>query len=177
MVQWRETTGSNVLLGDEDEQDRLQLLCDNFRPDKAWPARKHDLNSIVFKRKTVPSPKLSNPGQGQPGCWQLGESVEEFVKRLPPVTTSALLHEWIWVHNPYPQSQNKSEVANVGDFTTRGQELLARSLQTRKDIEAHDLHKNSSVTTRRLNEESKLLQQRITDLAADTNLLFGKVSV
>lgn len=136
-----------------------------------------DLNARLFKHRNVRPPALSNPGEGLPGCWQLGETVEDFVKRLPLISTSTYDYEWIWVHSPYPQVQGKSKVTDVNDFTVRGRELLARSLQTRKDIEADDQKKNSNnLIARRLNEESRLLQQRITDLAAEANVLVGKVS-
>jgi hypothetical protein len=138
--------------------------------------RKTDLNAVVFKHKYTPLISLDNPGEGQLGCWQLSETAEGFTKRLPPVSTSASECEWIWVHNPYPQVQGKQKEANVLNFTVRGQELLARSLQTRKDIEADVQKKSRGLTTRHLNEESSLLQQRITGLASETNVLFGKVS-
>jgi hypothetical protein len=143
---------------------------------KAWSTRKTDLNAVVSKHRNASPISLNNPGEGQSGCWQLGETAEDFAKRLPPVSTSALEHEWIWVHNPYPQVQGKPKVVNVLNFTARGQELLAQSLQTRNDIETDVQMKNRSLITRRLNEESSLLQQRITGLASETNVLFGKVS-
>ncbi|KAF1973312.1 DUF1917-domain-containing protein [Bimuria novae-zelandiae CBS 107.79] len=117
---------------------------------------------------------LQNPGEGHPGCWQLGESVEDFIKRLPPVTTSGLLYEWIWVHNPYQKGHCEPQFSKVDEFTIRGQELLMKNLQMRKAIEANDQNKTKDTVTRRLNEESELLQQRITDLAVQTNVLSGK---
>ncbi|KAL5398020.1 hypothetical protein PMIN04_003173 [Paraphaeosphaeria minitans] len=160
--------------GDEHEQDRLEILCEEFLPVKSWTARKTDLNAVVSKQRKMPSLALSNPGEGQSGCWQLGETVEDFVKRLPPVSTSAYDYEWIWVHNPYPQVQGKSKVADINSFTVRGRELLARSLQTRKGIESDAQKKGKGLVSRRLNEESRLLQQRITGLATETNVVFGK---
>ncbi|KAJ4303597.1 hypothetical protein N0V90_002496 [Kalmusia sp. IMI 367209] len=160
--------------GDGDEQDRLSSLCEEFRPTNYWAARKDELNSIVFKHRNVPPPNLSNPGEGQPECWQPSETAEDFVKRLPPLTTSGL--GWIWVHNPYPHDHGKTKAvySNVHDFTSRGQELLVRSIQTRQDIETKSLKKTKSAVMRLLNEESKLLLRRIADLAAETNVLSGK---
>ncbi|KAK7183357.1 hypothetical protein PSPO01_10606 [Paraphaeosphaeria sporulosa] len=160
--------------GDEHEQDRLEIRCEEFLPVKSWSTRKTDLNAVVFEHRDIPPPPLSNPGEGQSGCWQLGETVEGFAKRIPPVSTSAYDYEWIWVHNPYPQVQDKSKVPDINNFTIRGRELLARSLQTRKDIESDVQKKNKSLVTRRLNEESRLLQQRITDLTTETNVVLGK---
>ncbi|KAJ4346938.1 uncharacterized protein N0V89_010871 [Didymosphaeria variabile] len=160
--------------GDECEQDRLETFCEEFRPVNAWSTRKHDLNGIAFKYRNVPPPKLSNPGEGQLVSWHLGETAEDFVKRLPPVTTSASDCEWIWVHNPYPEDHGGSKVTNVLDFTVRGQGLLARSLRTRRDIEANGQSKNRSVIARHLHEESNFLHQRITELAVESNVVCGK---
>ncbi|KAF2445813.1 DUF1917-domain-containing protein [Karstenula rhodostoma CBS 690.94] len=160
--------------GDEYEQNRLETLCEKTLPVKSWTMRKIDLNAVTFKHRNAPLPAPSNPGERQPGCWQLSEMVEDFVRRLPPVSTSTYDHEWIWVHNPHQQIQSKSKVADVNNFTIRGRELLARSLQAREDIQLDVQKKNKSLITRRLNEESRLLQQHITDLASETNVLFGK---
>ncbi|KAL1593899.1 hypothetical protein SLS60_010632 [Paraconiothyrium brasiliense] len=160
--------------GDEHEQDRLETFCEEFRHVNAWSTCKNNLNTIAFQHRNVPQRELSNPGEGQPGSWHLGETAEDFVKRLPPVTTSASDFEWIWVHNPYPQIHGKSKEANALDFTIRGQELLVRSLQIRKDIESKGQSRNRSVITRRLNEESNVLHRRITELAAETNVVCGK---
>jgi hypothetical protein len=42
------------------------------------------------KREPSPEPVLFNPGQGSPDAWQLGESPNDFVRRLPPLTTSII---------------------------------------------------------------------------------------
>lgn len=111
-------------------------------------------------------------GQGRPDSWHLGESPEDFVKRLPPLTTSRMDYEWIRVYNPFRDDAGHSRTS---EFVSRGQELLARSLQARADIQSKKPSKSPTTISRKLNDESKLLQQRITDLAVETNVLSGKV--
>ena len=164
------------MAGDETEQERLETLCEEFQPAYGWAMRKNDINNIVSKCRNVPAPVLVNPNEGQPACWQLGETAEDFVRRVPPRSTSRFLYEWIWVHNPYAYGHEKFKAPNEYEFTIRGQELLARSLQTRKTIEADGQKKTRSTIIRCLNEESTLLQQRISDLAVQTNVLYGKVN-
>lgn len=125
----------------------------------------------------MPPAELFNPGEGQIDHWQLGESTDDFVKRLPPLTTSVMTHEWIWVNSPYPQSHRKSGPFRTVEFKSRGSQLLVQSLQTRNDIQTKGAWKAKGMITRMLNQESKLLQQRITDLAVETNVLSGKVRI
>lgn len=40
------------------------------------------------KRESSAELELFNPLQGCPDAWQLGESVDDFVRRLPPTATS-----------------------------------------------------------------------------------------
>ena len=138
--------------------------------------RKHDLNAIAFQRRRVPQPRLSNPGEGKPNCWQLGETADDFVERLPPTTTSRMLYEWIWAHNPHEKSHNLSAPPRIHEFTVRGESLLAANRKTRENIKMGYAKNVQSVASRRLNEESEILRSRISDLAVETGVLSGKVA-
>lgn len=135
------------------------------------------------KRKREPSPQSIsrrekiNPMEGQPFSWQLGESAEAFVKRVPPLTTSALTCEWIWAANPYRDPSEKSVDPRVAAFKDRGSKLLADSLQKRKDVQEKVRFGPTSTVTRVWNQESKALQQTLTKLAVETSVLSGKVSL
>ncbi|KAH3920329.1 hypothetical protein HBI56_068580 [Parastagonospora nodorum] len=130
------------------------------------------------KRKREPPPEavLFNPGQGSPDAWQLGESAEDFVRRLPPLTTSINTCAWIWAHNPHFDVRDKNKVIShrADDFRSLGTQLLGESLQARQQIQSHNLHGPKAAITRSLNQESKDLQQRITDLAVECGVLSGK---
>jgi hypothetical protein len=129
------------------------------------------------KREPSPEPVLFNPGQGSLDAWQLGESVDDFVKRLPPLTTSVFTCAWIWAHDPYFDSRVKITCHRTNEFTSRGKELLGQSLRTREQIQTNYLHGPKAEIIRSLNQESKALQQRITDLAVECGILSGKVSL
>ncbi|KAI4937962.1 hypothetical protein J4E85_000400 [Alternaria conjuncta] len=134
------------------------------------------------KRKREPSPvpasnlELFNPLEGQDDAWQLGEPVDDFVRLLPPYTTSISTCPWIWAANPYRNPRDKSPSPRVQDFTSRGTELLQQSLQTRRDIQNEGAKGPRGMVTKQLLQESKALQERISDLAKDTHVLSGKVA-
>jgi hypothetical protein len=119
--------------------------------------------------------ELFNIFEGDPYAWQLGESVDDFVKRVPPATTSALTCSWIWVSNPHRNPRNKSAGSRIAEFTERGSELMSRSLQARQDIQAKGRFGSKSTLTCALNQEGKALQQGLSNLAKETNVIAGKV--
>ena len=162
--------------GDEDVQAELISLCNKYTPNKYWSKHKTDVNDIIASTRTMPLPppqELFNPGQGQENCWQLNESAQDFVRRVPPLTTPCTVScEWIWAHNPYYSVRDAS---NTAEFISRGPVLLQQSLQARNGIQAQGAANAKTITSRTLGQESQLLQQRITDLASETEVLTGKV--
>ena len=134
------------------------------------------------KRKRDPSPdakshrELFNPMEGQPYSWQLGETADAFVKRVPPRGTSADVCEWIWAANPYRNPRDKSAVPRVAAFKDRGAKLLADSSRKRDEIQEKGRLGPRSTVTRAWNQETKALQQSLTKLAVETGVLSGKVS-
>ena len=56
---------------------------------------------------------LHNPYAGDEYAWQLTETVDAFLHRLPPATTEETPgHSWIWIANPYIKRKSKSEAQN-----------------------------------------------------------------
>jgi hypothetical protein len=136
------------------------------------------------KRKRDPSPpelaphrEKLNPMEGQPFCWQLGESAEEFVKRVSPLTTSVAECEWIWAANPCRDPRDKATAPRVAAFKDRGAKLLAESLQKRDEIQQKGRFGARSVITRAWNQEARALQLNLTKLAVETGVLSGKVNL
>jgi hypothetical protein len=133
------------------------------------------------KRKRDPSPGLStnrelfNPMKGQPYSWQLGETADAFVKRVPPLITSALTCEWIWAANPHRDPRDKSASPRVAAFKDRGAKLLADSLQKRNAIQEKGRFGSRSTVTRAWNQEARALQHSLSKLAVETGVLSGKV--
>ncbi|KAF3046757.1 hypothetical protein E8E11_005854 [Didymella keratinophila] len=130
------------------------------------------------KRETPPEPtprrELFNPMEGQPFCWQSGETADAFVKRVPPRSTSALTCEWIWAANPYRDPRDKSAAPRIAAFKDRGAKLLADSLQRRDEIQEKGRLGSRITVTRAWNQEAKALQQDLTKLAVETGVLSGK---
>lgn len=123
----------------------------------------------------IPSHELFNPLEGQEDAWQLGEPVDDFVRRLPPHNTAITTFPWIWAANPHRNPRDKSPSPRVDDFTSRGMNLLEQSLQIRRDIQKEGAKGPRGTVTRKLIQESKALQGRISSLANETNVLSGKV--
>lgn len=72
------------------------------------------LISTVTKLADTEHP-LQNPFAGVPYAWQLGESIEEFIDRLPPSTTQASVHTpCIYICNPHIQRKKKAESTSQG---------------------------------------------------------------
>lgn len=134
--------------------------------------RKRDLSP-----EPTPRRELFNPMEGQSYSWQLGETAEAFVKRVPPLSTSALTCEWIWAANPYRDPRDKSTTPRVAAFRDRGAKLLADSLRKRDEIQEKGRLGSRSTVTRAWNQEAKALQQSLTKLAVETGVLSGKVSL
>jgi hypothetical protein len=152
------------------EEERLASL--GKRKYTASPERP---SKSTLKNRATPPSDLLNDREGCPYSWQLGESVDDFVARLPPLTTSAIWYEWIWASNPYHNSHGGSKWPRLDEFKPRGAQLLEDSLQNRHAIQAES-RKLKGTIMQLLNEEAKLLHQRILTLATETNVLSGKVS-
>jgi hypothetical protein len=142
------------------EQERLERLGKRKRGPSPIPSSQHELFNLL---------------EGQFDAWQLGESVDDFARRLPPVTTSISTCPWIWAANPHRNTRDKSPSCCVEDFTSRGMDLLEQSLQIRRDIQKEGARRPRGMVTKQLHQESKALQERITSLAKDTHVLSGKV--
>jgi hypothetical protein len=161
--------------GEEDEQDRLLSLCEEFNSKPFWKHHREDLNAMLAKERRNPPPDLHNIYEGRFDSWQSHEAVDDFVARLPPLTTTVSICPWIWVANPYPEGREYLGPSHVQDkFVPLGRDLLQESLQTRNSILRQNLH--TGQTTRLLNQESEALKQRISKVAEKLGILSGKVS-
>jgi hypothetical protein len=152
------------------EQARLARLGRRGRDPSPEPRQ------VKARKSSLPTLELFNPLEGRPDAWQLGEPVDDFIRRLPPVTTSIYQCPWIWAENPHRNPRDKSPSPRVDDFISRGTRLLENSLQIRRDLRQEGFRGHKGVMNKQLNQESKALQQRIADLAKETHVLSGKAS-
>lgn len=136
-----------------------------------------------YKRKQALSSERSvhcelfNPMEGQPYSWQLGETSEAFVKRVPPLATPALTCEWIWAANPYCDPHGKPASPRIAAFKDHGAKLLAGSLLKRDEIQDKGQFGPRSALLRAWNKETRALQESLTKLAVNTGVLSGKVGL
>ncbi|KAI1489682.1 hypothetical protein F5X96DRAFT_679574 [Biscogniauxia mediterranea] len=103
--------------GDDDVAMDLKSRVRSFDVDGWWRDQKAvDTPMKVQARKQAggaSTTRLHNPFAGVPYAWQLTETVDAFLERLPPATTDATLQNpWIWICNPYIERKAKAEAEN-----------------------------------------------------------------
>lgn len=126
-----------------------------------------------MRNQSAPVEDPYNPYEVDIAAKQLTESVPEFLKRLPPLTTS---HEdvgpWIWVLNPHvPRSLNEEDWAGV---MSRGQPILEGLTATKKSIEEDMQGKAQSAITRQYNKERVKVEEELRELAKNKHCTSGK---
>lgn len=85
-----------------------------------------------------------HPHDGRTHCWQVTESVSEFLKRLPPSTTRAEdIGPWIHVRNPLDKTDY--DATNIADLVAKGTDLLHSFENEKSRLEAE--HEKKTTTT------------------------------
>ncbi|THZ60002.1 DUF1917-domain-containing protein [Aureobasidium pullulans] len=137
----------------------------------------HPVASPVVSGKIVPD-VLYNRLEGVQGARQLNETVDEFLKRLPPKTTTT--GPWIWITCPVvkneeskfrhaPESEESPE-----EMTDRASALLSQfSGEKERMINANPTSAQSSIT-RKLGPLREQLKEDILDLAVSCGVTSGK---
>jgi hypothetical protein len=156
------------------------------------------LIEIAYRnRKQDSKPKhsyLYNPYEGHPNGRQLGETVEQFLERLPPATTPQSNEvPWIFIANPFREKPVKSENAvdeknlstdeegpmaddeNWAEFVRKGGLLLEELKRARHQIEKANLGKAQQTITKKLNPKRDDVVRRLLALAVDLKCASGKV--
>ncbi|KAJ1325583.1 DUF1917 domain-containing protein [Microdochium nivale] len=99
--------------GDDDEVVQLNKKVNQFDVSIWWCFQAHQQNPARLHLKAQAPKDMSqfhNPYAGVPYAWQLTETVDNFLCRLPPSTTEG--YPWIYVCNPYIQRKPKSSSPN-----------------------------------------------------------------
>ncbi|ORY67087.1 uncharacterized protein BCR38DRAFT_455952 [Pseudomassariella vexata] len=103
--------------GDDDLVADLELRTSKFDTNSWWlrqqayptPLRLQAQKQQQAKQTT----RLHNPYADVPYAWQLSETVDDFLQRLPPATTDEIPgNSWIWICNPYIERKPKNEAQN-----------------------------------------------------------------
>ncbi|KAK3301480.1 uncharacterized protein B0H64DRAFT_314945 [Chaetomium fimeti] len=166
--------------GDEGTTSALEARVNEFDVVEWWDRRNAVTSHLQHATHRHPAPalpsgRLHNPYEGQPGARQLSESIERFLSRLPPSKTDRRPDlDWLWVANPYaPPSPGQA----LTQFRKGGEERLALFAEFEQMATA-----SSAKTSGRAlialkkdvaNERGETVED-LQDLAAACNVVTGK---
>lgn len=156
----------------------LVLRAAAFEPILWWENRKPCLEEIAARnmasRNDVHQTVLYNPYAGQASARQLEETVEEFLKRLPALTTCALDHDWIFIANPFRQNLQLSE-DRWAAFVKEGINLLRRFGESRAAIRKQKEGQSKASITKAVNVEKQKVVDELLRKATEMQCVTGKV--
>ncbi|KAL4879614.1 hypothetical protein BJY04DRAFT_219955 [Aspergillus karnatakaensis] len=170
--------------GDEEEKTTLEHEALAYDPESYWSTTHPRLLSTIQYQQLkqerdqkmdptpmdidsdVPKPLPRNkPGQH--------ESSADFLKRLPPSTTKTeSIGAWIYIHTTFISRLEYDE----GEFTRKGKQLLDAYERTESDLRhENERNKGSAIAlSRKLKPLQRELQNKIFELARETNCVSGK---
>ncbi|WYZ34347.1 hypothetical protein EsH8_I_000623 [Colletotrichum jinshuiense] len=176
--------------GGEETTAELESRVTSFDVAQWWEETKAVQLNRRVKTEPLDSTKLHNPYAGVHYAWQLTETIDDFLARLPPGTTETSDdHPWIFICNPYirrkdrlnAQSQhsrgNEDEAPEVEGsqldvLIEGGTERLGILLNFKKGIEK--TRKAQSAMMREINKEKKEAIHDILALAHACKIRAGK---
>jgi len=99
--------------GDEETVAGLETRVTSFNVAQWWEESNAVHINRRVKKEPLDSTKLHNPYAGVPYAWQLTETVDDFLARLPPGTIEQDDRlPWIFICNPYIDRKVKFEAQN-----------------------------------------------------------------
>lgn len=178
-------------IGDEETVMNLQQRVQDFDVD-AWMFQQQENPGRAVPRSTLigDTSHLHNPYAGVPYAWQLTETVDEFLVRLPPKTTE-LSEEtpWIFICNPYiprvekAMAQNQLSKGNEDEAPEEEGSRTALVIEggherlqiASRFIQGIPRNVPISVQEREANKEKKSAAEDILQLAHAAKVRAGKV--
>jgi hypothetical protein len=180
--------------GDEAVKQEYGVRAQSFDPAEYWkhkiPSLTEIANANLENATVTKAATLYNPYEGAFSGRQLGETVDEFLERLPPATTpiTDIVH-WIYIANPYRKApkrdeheQNESDEAPPDEesdwarFVVLGGNLLEELTTIRHTIEKQKAGKAKAIITRAVNPEKEKIVKKLLDTAVELHCTSGKVS-
>ncbi|MCJ1244545.1 hypothetical protein MMC30_001743 [Trapelia coarctata] len=121
---------------------------------------------------SIPPRKPYNPHEGDASAYQLSDSLEDFLRRLPPSRTpSSMYGPWIWIANPQCPKRacpNHAHLMKVG-------EQMLKDFEGRKGkMEAEGAGKAQSTVSRKINPLRAALASDLLALAKECAETSGK---
>lgn len=187
------TTQLTVLAGDDEMISELDGRVSSFSPTTALKDLILTLPSQPLKQSRPDAAQLGNlhnPYAGVRHAWQLDETVDAFLARLPPSTTPVTATEfWIYICNPFIPRKAKSTSANqkvqgcedeaplesetkLGTFIHGGMERL--HLLSDFVTKTNSGAKTKVIATREIKKERALAVTQILELAHQLHVRCGK---
>lgn len=112
-----------------------------------------------------------NPREGIEAAMQLGESVDSFLARLPPSTTTIEdIGPWIWVDNFY-LDRSRAQPDGAA-FRTAGDRLLEEYRDKRDRLEGEGIHK--ATVTKKMYPDRLRLEHELLETAKSYGVTCGK---
>jgi hypothetical protein len=180
-----------ITSGDEASQQDLEDRASSFSPAEWWEHKVPSLTEIasanLASATVAKAATLYNPYEGQSCGRQLGESVDEFLHRLPPSTTPVSSRlPWIFIANPYrkaPKPDNEGELAERppddnsqwARFVVEGGNLLEELLILKNKIEKEKAGSAKSTIAEALNVQRNIIVEKLLDTAVEMHCTSGKV--
>ncbi|KAL8972087.1 MAG: hypothetical protein Q9197_002947 [Variospora fuerteventurae] len=166
--------------GDADTKAELEERCEKFDPTRYWsnhayllPVMAAASRAKAHAASSSPSRPLYNPYEGRINARQLNETVEEFLKRLPPLTTSVSLEcPWIFIANPHAASRPTDY--DQGALMHDAEEMLHTFTAEKTEIESSMAGKPKASVTRKLTPLRKTLEEQLLAKAKEKGFTSGK---
>ncbi|TVY83098.1 UPF0696 protein-like protein [Lachnellula suecica] len=177
--------------GDEAAQQELEARAGSFDPAEWWkhkvPSLTETADASLASGTIEKAATMYNPYEGSDCGRQLGESVDEFLQRLPPSTTTQDSDRtpWIFIANPYrkaPKPGNENALAEGppdddsewAKFVTIGNNLLQELVILRNQIEKEKPNSAKATVTRAVNVQRDVIVKQLLDYAIDLHCTSGK---
>lgn len=180
--------------GDEDTKQELEARVLSLDVREWWEHRIPTLMELaeenVKTQKVKKIVKLYNPYEGRVDSRQLTETIDEFVKRLPPATTLVSSDvQWIWIANPYRKAMKEAnqdagshmkeappdEKADQKGFEIIARDLLEGLTNKRLDLEKKNPGKAKGTITKLLKADQDRIVKEILATAKTLHITCGKV--
>ncbi|GKT48430.1 uncharacterized protein ColSpa_08611 [Colletotrichum spaethianum] len=179
--------------GDEEVVAGLEARVTSFDVAQWWKETNAVQITRRVKNEPLDSTKLHNPYAGVPYAWQLTETVNDFLARIPPETTEhSDLLPWIFICNPYINRKVKFEAQNqrsrgnedeapeeegtrLDTLIEGGMERLNILLSFQQGI--NNTKKSMTAKSREIDQEKREAIQDILGLAYACKIKAGKASI
>ncbi|KAI1332191.1 DUF1917-domain-containing protein [Xylariaceae sp. FL0255] len=178
--------------GEEELVQHLDQRVQSLDVEQWWKDRGDVITPLKVQASSAMNETchLHNPYSGQRNAWQLTETVDAFLNRLPPKTTDESDGgPWIWVANPYVKQKPKREAQNqhirggeheapesdgadLQTFMTAGQERLDFASSFNNECRA--MGQSSAFITREIRKAGLDAANDILVLARNLRITCGK---